>query len=78
MLNRKTQVYINNIPTMVDDDELTEGVKYYNSDMTPDTAKEEEVALAAKEEAEYQEWLATEKSKEDKASRAKHKKSKGD
>ena len=33
---RKTQVYINNIPTMVEDNLLTDGVKYYKEDMTPD------------------------------------------
>ena len=36
---RKSQVYIDGIPTMVEDSLLTDGVKYYNSDMTPDTVR---------------------------------------
>ncbi len=36
MSTRKTQVYIEGIPTMVNDDKLTDGVKYYKADGTPD------------------------------------------
>jgi len=43
---RKTQVYIDGIQTMVSDSLLIEGVKYYNADMTEDTAKETEIAIA--------------------------------